>query len=227
MPTRKVPKTLDEYIESGIKMYRTMPQFREETDEELYGRARVWAEKQLDKRVERAEAKRVAKQTVLESDEEFRSKQEAHYRTGYIWEGANDESSLQHLLNLEVEMRRVKSELDEPRDDRIKKDLRKSLTDLSTEHRTLQEKLGIDRLTRAKAESARSTVDDWDRIKREAKEKLVQLASEFDAKANQATTEAELRDRLKYHFAIPFDMVDSVLRNHRRVLGLPLDVQES
>ncbi len=228
MTKGKVPKTREDYIQSGLRMYRPMVQNRGKTEEELLEMAMDYADKQMDLQLKRAQKVAVERGRILKNDDDYRRDQEALYRENYIWEGANDESSLQHLLNLEVEIRRTKLELDQGNvDDKTKDTLRKTLANLTKEHGILQGNLGIDRLTRAKQEAATSASDDWDRIKREAKEKLVQLTEEFAERAGEANTEAELRDRMKYHFAIPFSVVDDVLANHRRVLGLSQDVQKS
>jgi hypothetical protein len=208
-------------------MFSKLPQFKDSTEEEIFILASDYADKQIERREQAAHTKNKGRQQERDSDEDYRDKQERTYRRNYQWTTANDEASLDNLLNLEVQIRRISRELDQEDDPENKNKLRKSLSETTKEHRTLQEKLGIDRISRSKQAAAKSTVDDWERIKQEAKKKLDDLALEFSAKASQVTSEAELRDRMKYHFAIPFAMVDDVLSNHRRVLGLDTDVQKS
>lgn len=198
------------------------------SEDELWEMAARWADRQIELREKRLIGDKVTREEKQESDLEWRESRLNAYRSQYEWNDANDEGSLDALVSLEMQMRVVSRELEDPKtDDNALKDLRASMANLSKEHRTLQKDLGIDRSTREKAKSAKNIVDDWDRIKQEAAEKLESLIVEFHEWAEQVETEADLRDRMKYHFAIPFAAVDDVLSNHRRVLGLDTDVQKS
>lgn len=233
MARPKIRKTRDELIASGIKMYRNMVQYRikyesgELDDDDIYQMACDWADKQIEQRESRLVEEAETRKQAVVGDDEYRSVQEEAYRSQYHWEGANDESSLQALLNLEVQIKRTTEELEKSSVPDDKDKLRRSLVNTTKEHRQLQQALGIDRLSRAKSAAAKSNVDDWERIKQEAEAKLQALAAEFEEKATKVSSEAELRDRMKYHFAIPFYAVDAVLANHRRVLGLSTEVQKS
>lgn len=232
-----MPKTLksrEDLIQSGLRMYRVMPQYRDKlnsgqmSEDELYEMAMRYADKQIEKRTEALLGEKKTRESMLNSDLDFKEERERAYREQYEWNTSNDEASLEGLISLEMQMRVVTRELEDPHtvQDALP-GLRKALSELTKEHRTLQKDLGIDRTTREKAKQDRNTVDDWDRIKKEAKEKLDELSAEFGLWAVQVKTEAELRDRMKYHFAIPFADVDTILSNHRRVLGLDIDVQRS
>ena len=230
----KVMKTRDELIASGLRMYRVMPQYRDKlhsglmSEDELWEMAARYADKQIEKRTEALVGEKKTRESMLQSDLTFKEEREHAYREQYEWNDSNDEASLEGLVSLEMQIRVVTRELEDPHTSAdILPGLRRSLGDLTKEHRTLQKDLGIDRTTREKEKQSKNTVDDWDRIKRESKVKLEELSKEFGLWAVQVQTEAELRDRMKYHFAIPFADVDTVLSNHRRVLGLDLDVQKS
>lgn len=230
----KVVKTRDELIESGLKMYRVMPQYRDKlasgllSEDELWEMAARWADKQIEKRTEGLIGAKKTREAMQAEDISFKQEREAAYRGQYDWNTSNDEASLEGLISLEMQMRVVTRELEDPHTSAdFLPGLRNQLANLTKEHRTLQKDLGIDRTTREKEKQSKNTVDDWDRIKREAKEKLEELSKEFGLWAVQVQTEADLRDRMKYHFAIPFADVDTILSNHRRVLGLPTDVQKS
>lgn len=227
-------KTRDELIQSGIKMYRVMPQYRDKlasglmSEDELWEMAARYADKQIEKRHEALAGEKVTRQSKVEEDLNFREERERAYRAEFDWNGANDEASLDGLISLEMQMRVVTRELEDPHTNAdFLPGLRASLANLTKEHRTLQKDLGIDRTSRERAKASTNTVDDWDRIKKEAKQKLDDLAEEFEHEAAKVETEADLRDRLKFHFAIPFNCVDSVLSHHRRVLGLDTEVQRS
>lgn len=221
-------KTREEYIEGALRMYRVMVQNRDKGEDELWEMAAKYADKQIDKRHEALLGEKKTRESMLQSDLAFKEEREAAYREQYDWNDSNDEASLEGLISLEMQLRVVTRELEDPHtgSDALP-GLRKALGELTKEHRTLQKDLGIDRTTREKEKQSKNTVDDWDRIKKEAKEKLEELSEEFGLWAVQVNTEADLRDRLKYHFAIPFDAVDVILENHRRVLGLDINVQKS
>ena len=227
-------KTREELIQSGIKMYSVMPQYRDRiasgdlSKDDLWAMGAQYADKQIEKRTEALVGEKQTREKMLQSDLDFKEERDREYRQEFDWNTSNDEASLEALISLEMQMRVVTRELEDPHTNAdLLPGLRKSLGDLTKEHRTLQKDLGIDRTTRERAKQDRNTVDDWDRIKKEAKEKLEELSAEFGLWAVQVETEAELRDRMKYHFAIPFADVDTVLSNHRRVLGLDTDVQKS
>jgi predicted ATP-dependent protease len=230
---RKI-KTREELIESGLKMYRVMPQYRDKLASGLMGEDELWemaaryADKQIEKRTEMLVGEKKTRESMLQSDLAFKEEREQAYREQFEWNDSNDEASLDGLISLEMQMRVVTRELEDPHTQAdFLPGLRASLANLTKEHRTLQKDLGIDRTARERAKMSKNTVDDWDRIKTEAKEKLEQLSKDFAEWAVKVETEAELRDRMKYHFAIPFDNVDVILVNHRRVLGLDTTVQKA
>jgi hypothetical protein len=227
-------KTRDELIESGLRMYRVMPQYRDKlasglmSEDELWEMAARYADKQIEKRHGMLLGEKKSREEMLKSDLDFKNDREEAYRNQYEWNDSNDEASLEALTSLEMQLRVVTRDLEDPAtpSDALK-ELRNQLANLTKEHRTLQKDLGIDRPQRERKQADKNTVDDWDRIKKEAKEKLEQLTEEFGLWAVQVKTEAELRDRMKYHFAIPFHAVDVILTEHRRVLGLDTNVQKS
>ncbi len=232
MPKEKPQKTRSDYIESGIRMYRAMLQYRDYDDSELRGMAEDYADKQLAARQKRLEQKllkvKFSREELQQEDSDWREQRVAAYLQEFSWNDANDYASLEALVSLEMQIRTCTRALEDPNTDPgLLKDLRNSLAILTREHRQLQKDLAIDRDTREKERSQRNVVDDWDRIKQEAREKLATLIAEFKANADKAENEGELRDRMKYHFAIPFEAVDDVLTNHRRVLGMPTELQKS
>jgi hypothetical protein len=224
----KVLKTRNDYIQSGLRMYKSLVQYRDWSEDDLWVKASEYADQQMEEQAKRLAGKKITREDKQDDDAGWRENRIAAYKDQFDWNDANDLASLEGLVSLEMQIRVVTRELEDPNTtESLLKDLRVSLANLTKEHRTLQRDLGIDRNTRQKERSQRNIVDDWDRIKAEAKEKLETLIVEFAEEANKVETEAELRDRLKYHFAIPFSAVDDVLRNHRRVLGLDAGIQES
>lgn len=224
----KVLKTRNDYIQSGIRMYKNMVQYRDWSEDDLWVKASEYADKQMEEQAKRLAGQKITREDKRQDDAEWRAGRIAAYESQYDWNDANDYASLEGLVSLEMQMRVVTRELEDPNTPEAHlKDLRGALASLTKEHRALQKDLAIDRSTREKERSQRNIVDDWDRIKTDAKAKLDALSEEFREEASKVETEAELRDRLKYHFAIPFAAVDDVLRNHRRVLGLDETIQES
>ena len=227
MPEKQL-KTRNDYIQSGLKMYKSLVQYRDWSEDDLWIKASEYADRQMEEQSKRLAGKKITREDKQEDDAEWRENRLSSYKEQYDWNDANDLASLEGLVSLEMQIRVVTRELEDPEtNEATLKDLRASLANLTKEHRGLQKDLAIDRSTREKERSQRNIVDDWDRIKAEAKEKLESLIVEFREEAAKVETEADFRDRMKYHFAIPFEAVDDVLRNHRRVLGLDENVQKS
>jgi hypothetical protein len=63
-------------------------------------------------------------------------------------------------------------------------------------------------------------MQDWQRIKDEALEKKEMQRQELSDKLQEIATEAELRDALKYHLLLKFDIIDPILSTHRKILGV-------
>jgi hypothetical protein len=235
MPTAPKNETYEQkferYIRAGYNVARTRKQNKDEngnviaSEESLQEQAIQYAHGQMAKwnQTQQARAARAEKQA--QDDDEFRETQLELYRSEYEWNDSNDESSLEHLIELEVQRRQINRELEDP--DNVNKDkLRTQLRDTIKAHKELQQALGIDKINREKSKTTTSPMNDWDRIKQEAAIKKQQMRDEFIGQAKEARSEAELRDRIKVGLLVGFDIVDAILSNHRRVLELPTEVSK-
>lgn len=235
MPKAPKDETFEEkkarYIKAGYKQALTRKQnlnpdgTLKVTEDDLQYQAYRYMEKQFELNEKRDQLQsEVAARYSLE-DEEYRQQQEKRYRDDYEWNTSNDEAALDHLIALEIQMRQINRELATGAADKDK--LRKSLNDTSREHRQSMAALGIDRISREKKSSSGDPMDDWERIKEEASIKKAQQKKKFLDKMPQISTEAELRDIIKYGLLWSFDVIDPLLSAHRRVLGLPEEVQKA
>lgn len=231
--TPKEPKTREQWVQSGIRMYKNLPQYRhkiaigEMTADDIRFMAEEWADKKIREKIKDVDQKKLDAEAIKSDDERYREKQRRAYRQAFDWNNANDEASLDQLLDLELQIRAIRRDMEKASDYKSKNSYRNALTKAIAEHRNLQKDLQIDRSSREKKRSATNVIDDWDRIKVDAAKKIEELNSEFAEMASEVKTEAELRDRIKFHGVIPFDMVDQILINHRRVLGLDTTIEKS
>jgi hypothetical protein len=221
-------------MDAGFKVARSRKQNRDEngelkvSDDELWVQAARYADKYLEREGLQTAKRREMAVKEAEEDYDYRKRKEREYRSDYEWNDSNDEASLEHLLNLEIQIRQINRELEDPDRGTVEKEkLRKSLVDITKERRQLESGLGIDRVTRAKHDERGDPMDDWDRIKKEAALKKKMMRDEFTQKATNAQTEAQLRDMIKVGLLLKFDVVDVLLANHRRVLGLDPTVEKS
>ena len=117
----------------------------EKTDEDLLRQAYSAALSRLEGRIAASDATAEAV-----SDDAYRSDQEARYRSAYGWDesNVNDEVALDNLLDLAVEMRRVRRELKRAVSARERGNLRDQLRDLGRSFGDRQASMGIDKLAR-------------------------------------------------------------------------------
>lgn len=219
------------YLRSGYAQARTRKQnlnpdgTLKVTEDDLQLQAYNYMEKMLAKEDNREQLRsEIASRYSLE-DEEYRKQQERRYRADYDWNTSNDEAALDHLLNLEIQIRQISRELEANAGDKDK--LRKSLNDTNREHRQSMAALGIDRISREKKSNSGDPMDDWERIKEEAKIKKSQQRQKFLEQLPAVKTEQELKDLIKYGLLLKFDTIEPMLVAHRRVLGLQEDLDGS
>ena len=161
-------------------------------------------------------------------DVEYRSAQEDRYRGEYEWDSmnANDEASLNHLLDLEVQQRVLNRELARPHISvKDRTDLLAEIRNVSKDHAVIQKALGMDRATR---DTKARTGDPMQVLKEQVKagaELMQKLMDEFWAVCPTIENEAQLRYMTKHHLGLPYGIVDPLLSTHRRVLGLPIEIQ--
>jgi hypothetical protein len=229
MPRPPKGETLEQkkerYLRAGYNQAKSRKQNANATEDDLQLLAYQYMEKMLAREAEAGRLRSDINARFAEADEDYRQKQERKYRDDYQWNSSNDESSLGHILDLEVQIRQINREIDEA--GILDKDkLRSRLNDTIKEHRLSMAALGIDRISREKKTQTGDPMDDWERIKKEALTKKEMHRAEFIEKAASASTEAELRDIIKYGLLLTFKEIDPLLSNHRRVLGLEPEVEK-
>lgn len=215
-----------------ITMLRVMKQNREKlvsgeiSEEDLLERAFTMADDEIARREARPGEDPV---TLDAADAAYAAAQEERYRREYGWEesNANDDAALTNLIHFEVEIRRLKRNLDKagiPLDEKV--EALKELRLLAKAHTDLQKSLVIDRTTR---DNQRRTADPMAVLKQQIEEgaALIQSYIESAPVAFAAVeNEASLRMMLKHHLGLPYAIIDSLLAEHRRVLKLPMEIEK-
>jgi hypothetical protein len=167
--------------------------------------------------------------TFAEADEQYRIEQTERYRREYEWGDetrANDEAGLAHLIDIEIELRKLRRDLSAPKIAwKEKTELLDALRQLTAAHAAQQKTLDMDRATRSQKHAAGDPLDEWQRIVKDGEAKMHALAQEAQAAWAEAKSEAELRPLAKHHLGYPYAVVDALLENHRRVLGLSTVVE--
>ena len=228
------PKSRDELAKGFFNMYKVGAQWKaklaadEITENELWEMAYAKADERLEKRMEVLQGQHDANVDWTKQDQVYLEEREEQYRRDYDWSIRSDEKILENILTTEVSIRRVERALQSIKlTPRERKETLDSLMSLLKIHKELLSAAGIDRLSREKKKAGADPIEDWERIKELAREKMNTLQEEFTDKAGKVTSEAELRDRMTFHLGYPFEIIDAALAAHRRVLGLPENVEVS
>ena len=220
-----------------LKMLMAGKQWKEKlasgemTRDDLIVKAYETADRELEKRAEAQNSG--ANVDALAEDEEYRVEQKARYLADYQWDStnANDEVGLDHLLDLEVEQRRIKRSLDALRSSanfKERESLWDALREVGKAHAEQQRALGIDRLHRDAAARNADPMDAFREIVFDWAEKRNALLDEWPAVATSLGNEAELRSLAKHHGALGergYEFLDPLLEAHRRILGFDTEVQ--
>ena len=228
------PKSRDELAKGFFNMYKAGAQWKaklaadEITENELWEMAYAKADERLERRMEVLQGQHAANVDWTKQDQVYLEEREEQYRRDYDWSVRSDEKILENILTTEVSVRRVERTLQDTKlSQKERNDALKTLMDLLKLHKELLQAAGIDRLSREKKKAGADPIEDWERIKELAREKMQTLQVEFTDKAQKVTSEAELRDRMKFHLGYPFEIIDAALVAHRRVLGLPEKIEVS
>lgn len=224
-----MPKSRDELARSFYKIIKNQKQNKDKmltgdiTEKDLMDRAYELADNRRAKTLERLEdfANRPPDTTDVRL---FRAAQEKKYRDIYEWNGANDEATLNHILNVESDIYELRLLIDN-RDINIAD--RRSLMDqhskLADAHKTLLAAAGIDRVARDKKRDTNQPFEDWVAIKREAKAKMDTLAEELPTSLAKCDTDRDLLNTMKHHLGYPFSVLEPILATHRRILNKVVD----
>ena len=224
----------ERYLQAGYKQAKTRKQNLNDdgtlkvTEDDLWFQAHRYMEGQMERESKREHVRIAIDERNSEDDVTYRESQERKYKQDYEWNSSNDLADLDHLLNLEIQIRAINRELGTPGLLAVEKEkLRKTLNEAIREHRQLQSHIGIDRPAREKKVTAGDPMVDWERIKEEALLKKQMQRQELLEKLPEIETEAELRDMLKYGTLENFGIIDPILTAHRRVLGIPEELQKA
>jgi hypothetical protein len=227
------PKSRDDLAKGFFNIYKAGAQWKaklladEITEEELWEMAYAKADERIEKRLEVLQGENAQHTDWSKQDQLYAEEREEQYRRDYDWSVRSDEKTLENIIATEVNIRRVERELQSKMGAKERSDTLKTLMDLYKTHKDLLLAAGIDRLSREKRRSTSDPIEDWERIKQLAHTKMEELKEEFYDKTAEVKTEAELRDRMKYHLGYPFEIIDAALLAHRRVLGLTEKVETS
>ncbi len=234
-PAKERPvQTLDELAQSAFNVLKGQIQNQRKladgdiTEEDLWAQAYKKAE---ERRLEQFQQGRIDEKgnlALLEKVSKFRKEQEKKYRAAYEWNTSNDEATLNHILDTEANIYEIRLLL-EPDAGKGAADRQKLMdqhSKLSDKHKDFLIAAGIDRPSREKKKATNEPFEDWIRIKRLGDEKMEQLKEEFIDSARESKDEFALRNAIKYHFGYEFPVVDAILLHHRRILGLPMKLDE-
>lgn len=231
----KTPKTRDQRAAAHFRTLSNQYQNKlklehGDIDEEyLWERAYEYVDRKIAEELEDAKSGEVQIKQQKKNVLEYRKEREQEYRTLYEWNTASDEQTLANILDNECYTLEVTESLGSPI---LTATERERLWDrhskLVRDHKDLLIAAGIDRLAREKKQQSYEPLDDWLRIKQQAYERMQRLRLEFPEAAAKCETEADLRDVIKYHFGFDFEnIVDPILREHRRVLGISTLVEQA
>lgn len=226
-------KSRQELAEGAFRMYMGQRQNKEKiaagdlTEDDIwvmaYDRADVIREEQLaEGRVDETANIEIAGRVSS-----FRRDQETKYRALFEWNTANDEATLNHILDTEANIYEIRLLLDSAvgKNAAERQKLMTQHAALSDKHKDFLAAAGIDRLTREKKKATNEPFEDWIRIKRLGDIKMQALKDAFVESARASKTEFELKNAIKYHFGYDFSIVNAILAHHRRVLGLDMELE--
>lgn len=228
----KEPKTRDQLARSWYNVVKNQVQNKKKlldgtlAEDDLWAQAYNIADRKIEERIDNLRGKADTRADLMVEIQNFRENQEEKYRELYEWNDANDETTLKNILDNESNTFEVKRSLQDPT---LPMDLRDKAYDRHTKltlaHRDLLNAAGIDRVSREKKVQSAQPMDEWNRVVEAAGKKMETLKADFPERAAKATSEEDLRDQIKYCFGYDFEgVVDHILVNHRRVLGLPLEI---
>lgn len=190
------------------------------TEDDLIQRAYELADEQIAKNMAGPDEE---PQTFTEADQQYRDEQEARYREVYDWENANpnDEAQLQMLLDLEVQQRVVNREFSAAHMNvKDRTSLLGELRNIAKDHAELQKRLGFDRATRETKKAADDPMAEWQRVVVDGAAKFDELETEALTRFPEAKTLEELRALAKHTLMLDYNIIDCLLENHLRLMGL-------
>lgn len=225
---KSIPKTFEEKVEFNYKRYLTLAQYVKKladgtmTHEDLRAMARAKAVQQETDEQIRIKRKQINADEDLEDDEVYRDERMTAYEKHYEWDDAGDLALLINLVELEVQFRAIRRDLARVSSLSDKEKYWKALRENSESQNKLQVSLGIDKKSRDAAKASGNPMENWQDIKDEVGDWVDMLISEFPEEAEKVNTEQELKDLMKIKLSWPFEVIDSVVYNLKRVSGSPI-----
>ena len=233
--TAKKPpiKPREELAQASFKMYMGLKQFKEKlesgelSEEDVWGISYDRADRLIQQQLADGRVDVKGNLDLLDKVTIFREEQEKKYRNLFEWNTANDEATLNHILDTEANIYEIRLSLDGAvgKNPVERQKLMTQHAALSDKHKDFLAAAGIDRLSREKKKLTNEPFDDWIRIKRLGDEKMEGLKEGLLEAIRECENEFDLRNAIKYHLGYDFSVVDTVLLHHRRVLGLPMQLE--
>lgn len=230
--------TFDQKVERRIRNIRNLSQYRQklesgELDAQEYedflaeqAKRLVMASEQRQNEQIKAANRQIEFGNTSAGDEAFKEDRLATYTAQYgDWDDAGDRALLLSLVELETQQRIIVRSLSQATKITDKERYWRALKDNSEAQQRLQATLGIDKKSREAIKIKDNPMENWENIKTEVGNFYDMLISEFPKAADDAQSEAELRDMMKYKLSWPFSVVDAILRNLKRLNGLEATVQ--
>lgn len=222
-------RTYEQWVEYYYTQYQNLQQYQKKLNAtpptitlgDLHNKAKARALSKMQEEQLKADRGTVDVAADLEEDAEYREKRLAEYEATYgEFDDAGDSALLLNLVELETQFQAIKRDLGRTLSITDKEKYWKALRENSEAQKSLQVTLGIDKKSREQARISGNPMDNWAAVKEEIADWVDMLMAEFVEKANEATTEEDLRDLMKSKLSWPFDLVDSVVYNVKRVNGL-------
>lgn len=228
MSTAKTTPTYEWYVEHYFENYQRLKQYRDQlnakpptlTLADLRDKARARALQAVQNDQLIASREIVDIQSDLESDAEYREERMDEYEKVGEWDDAGDKALLISLVELETQHRAIRRDLARATKLGEKERYWDALRQNSDAQKNLQITLGLDKKSREQARVAGNPMDNWKEIKDEVGDWVDMLVTEFLSEAKETKTEEDLRNLMKYKLSWSFEVVDSVVYNLKRVLGI-------
>lgn len=228
MSPNKVTPTYEQYRDQFYARYQRLKQFRDQLEatpptitlDQLMKKAEARALEAMRNDNLIASREIVDIDADLQDDATYREERMDEYEKVGEWDDAGDKALLISLVELETQHRAIRRDLARSTKLTEKERYWDALRQNSTAQKDLQIVLGIDKKTREQARASGNPMDNWREIKEEIGDWVDMLVSEFTEEAKAIKTEEDLGDLLKIKLSWPLAIVDSVLYNHKRVLGI-------
>lgn len=236
MPKKDGPKTLEQFRENALRMYKNQPQWSrkiakgELTHQDItrmaYETAQTWYDEQQD-RLEGTQTAQKNMRLPPEDVEAYRQTRLSAYLENFDWNEALDKASLDALVELEVQLHIIKHDLQMPKlSTGDKGKLVDAMMDLSMKSADLRTKLGVDRKSRELAKTNKSPVEKMDEQVSRFALFMKERIERFPEVADNVDSERNLREAARYFLGLDFRFVDAIMVNTKRLNDLEPVVEQ-